>query len=325
MRLALWLAAAALPLAGQPKLLVNAQTDARSAAAGLEREFRTLVSAQPQPAWIGYAVPVLRGRSLGCEIVSPGGGSAPGVVHLEPPDRMVVLFRVESSAVGRVRTLSPDCEIDGGGLPFHWLSDVSPAQSVALLAGMATERGESVVSAVALHSDPSADASLERLVAADQPEAVRRRAAFWLGESGGGRRFEMVKSLLASRPGEDIEQRAISGLGASRAPDATGLLISIAREGRTPGLRSQAVSALGRRSGPKVAETIAGLLENDPDAQVRRRAAAALQSLPEGAGVPLLIQVVKRTRNAEVRQQAMASLGGSRDPRAIAFFQEILK
>ena len=50
MKPALWLLAAALPLAAQPKLLVNAQTDTRSAASGLEREYRTLLAAQPQPA-----------------------------------------------------------------------------------------------------------------------------------------------------------------------------------------------------------------------------------------------------------------------------------
>jgi hypothetical protein len=36
--------AAALPLAAQPKLLINAKVDTRSAAAGLEREFRALLA-----------------------------------------------------------------------------------------------------------------------------------------------------------------------------------------------------------------------------------------------------------------------------------------
>ena len=102
MKLALWLAAAALPLAAQPKLLVNARLDTRSAASGLEREFQALAATQPQPAWIGYSVPVVPGAGLGCELVSPDGWWAPGVVHLEPPDHMVVLFRVESNAVERV-------------------------------------------------------------------------------------------------------------------------------------------------------------------------------------------------------------------------------
>ena len=52
---------AAMPLMAQPKLLVNAKVDTRSAAAGLEREFKALLTAQPQPAWIGYTVPAVRG------------------------------------------------------------------------------------------------------------------------------------------------------------------------------------------------------------------------------------------------------------------------
>ena len=61
---ALWLMAAALPLAAQPKLLINAKVDTRSAAAGLEREFRTLLTAEPQPAWIGYTVPAAGGGAI---------------------------------------------------------------------------------------------------------------------------------------------------------------------------------------------------------------------------------------------------------------------
>ena len=55
MKRALLSLAIALPLAAQPKLLVNAQVDTRSAAAGLEQQFRPLVTAQPQPAWIAYS------------------------------------------------------------------------------------------------------------------------------------------------------------------------------------------------------------------------------------------------------------------------------
>ena len=60
MRPFLWLMAAALPLAAQPKLLVNARLDAQSAAGGLEQAFRPLVMALPQPAWIAYSVPTDR-------------------------------------------------------------------------------------------------------------------------------------------------------------------------------------------------------------------------------------------------------------------------
>src|SRR5258708_3080500 len=124
--------------AGEAKVLVEGGTETKCAAAGLEQTFRPLLTAQPQPAWIGYSVPSVR-AGLGCDYVRDGWNQ-PGVIHLEPPDHAVILFRVDNGAVERIRTLSPDCEIDAGNLPLHWLSDVKPAESVALLDAFATQR-----------------------------------------------------------------------------------------------------------------------------------------------------------------------------------------
>jgi hypothetical protein len=328
MKLALWLAAAALPLAAQPKLLVNAQVDTRSAAAGLEGAFRPLLAAQPQPAWIGYTQPILQGHSLGCELVSPDGWWAPGVVHLEAPDHMVVLIRVEAGAVERVRAVSPDCEIDAGGAPVHWLADVQPAQSVALLSAMAGGSGrtaDGALTALALHADPAAAAALESLDGTSQPVSVRERAVYWFGADNSGRRLPILQRLLAAGMPEGVEQRAISGLAAGRAPEATDMLISIAREDKNPHMRSQAVAALGRKPEPKAVDAIVAAIQHDADLQVQRRAVSALQSLPGGAGVPLLIQTAKTSQNADVRKQAMSSLGQTQDPRAVSFFEDLLK
>jgi len=328
MKRALWLAALALPLAAQPKLLINAQTDARSGAAGLEREFKVLLAAQPQPTWIGYSVPVAGGANLGCEYVAPEGGPLPGVIHLEPPGHMIALFRVEANAVERVRTLSPDCEIDAGGLPFHWLADVQPVESAALLAGLA--RGadrvsEGAVTALGLHADPAAEAALERLSAADQPESVRRRAIYWLGAVNSGRRFDILRKQLAGGVPEAVGTRAVAGLSGNKAPAATDFLISIASGNGAPCVRAQAVSALARKPEPRAVDAILAALRDDSDEQVRRRAVSALQSLPDGAGIPLLIQTARTNPNPAVRKQAMSSLSQSKDPRALNFLEETLK
>ena len=165
MKRALWLMAAALPLAAQPKLLVNAKVDTKSAAGGLDPVFRALVTTDPQPAWIGYMVPSTRTYNLGCEFVNGNGWGNSGVIHLEPPDHALILFRVVDKAVERIRALSPDCQLDAGDVPFHWLTDVQPAQSVALLSTFVTERepgNSSAMSAIAMHADPSADQVLDR-------------------------------------------------------------------------------------------------------------------------------------------------------------------
>jgi hypothetical protein len=47
--------------------------------------------------------------------------------------------------------------------------------------------------------------------------------------------------------------------------------------------------------------------------------------LPKDQGVPLLIEIAQNNRNREVRKQAMFWLGQSRDPRAISFFEQVLK
>jgi len=265
---------AALPLIAQPKLLVNARTDTRSAAAGLEREFKSLLAAQPQPAWIGYEVPAVRGAEMGCEYVRDGINTA-GIVHLEPPDHAVIMFRVEGSTVNRLRNLSPDCEIDAGGLPVHWLTGVVPAESVALLATFVPRQeldANNALGAIAAHADPSADAVLARFLATNEPDWMRRRAASLEAWERGARGVEAVKNLIAVDPSESVRQAAISGLARNKDPEALNVLISTARSAKEPRTRSQAISALNRKSGPAVLDTINAAIANDPDAQVRRRA-----------------------------------------------------
>ncbi|SPE39559.1 PBS lyase HEAT domain protein repeat-containing protein [Candidatus Sulfopaludibacter sp. SbA3] len=323
----LWLMVAALPLCAQPKLLTNAKVDTRSASAGLDQIFRAALNAQPQPAWIGYAVPSTRTYNLGCDYVNRSDFNQAGVVHLEPPDQAVILFRVEANTVDRIRALSPDCEIDAGGVPMHWLSDVQPAQSVALLATFVDQHMNNfngALSAIAMHADPAADQMLDKYVAADQLQSLRLRAISSMGNQRGRHGFEAMKNLIANDRDEKVRERAVQTLANSKEPEAVDLLISIARTDKDARVRSQAVGELARKPGPKVLNTLTGALA-DPDEQVQRRAVTALQQLPDGQGIPLLIQVVKTTRNDQLRKQAMNSLKNSQDPRALSFFEDVLK
>jgi len=327
---ALWLIAPAMalagPLAAQPKLLVNAKLDTRSGAA-LQREVQTLATTQPQPAWIMYSVPSVRTYNLGCDYVRDGAGAA-GVVHLEPPDHALILFRVDGNAVTRVRSLSPNCEIDAGDVPVHWLTDVQPADSIALLSTYVPQHefdSNGAITAIAMHADAAADTALERFVASDKPDWLRQRTASLLGSARGRRGLEILKTLIANDPNERVRERAISGMAGSKEPEALDLLISIARTDKNPRLRAQAISSLNRKSGAKVVAVFKEAIENDPDLNVKRRAVSALQNMPDGEGVPLLIQLVKTTKDAEVRKQAMNSLGQSHDTRAMAFFEDVLK
>jgi hypothetical protein len=306
----------------------NANVHSQSAAAGLEPVFRALVSHHPEAAWIAYSVPAVREPRLGCEFVGRDGWSGTGVVHLEPPDRAIVLFRVAANAVERIRVLSPDCEIDAGGVSVDWLTGVSPAQSVALLAGYANGRNlteNSAVAAIAMHADPAADPVLDGFAAPSQPEALRNRAMRWLGSARGRHGLETLKNLLANQTAPDVRRQAIDAIGGSHEPEAQQIILATARGDRDARVRAQAVSQLSRERLPNLAAVLGGIAEGDADSEVQKRAVSSLASLSDGAGVPELIRLVKASKNADVRKQAMRALGRAHDERAEAFLEEFLR
>ena len=330
MRPAALLLLATLPALAQPKKLVNAQVDTRSASAGLDGAIRPLLNAQPQPAWVGYIVPAARGRMFGCDNYYRDGEFtvAGGTVHLEPPRELLVLLRIDANQVGRIRTMAPDCDIDAGGVPLHWLTDVQPAQSVAFLATFVgtTDRSlDSVMNAIGMHADASADLALERFVAAGQPEQVRLKAITWLGLTRSRRGFDALKKLLATDTSDRVRERVVQTLATSKEPEGIDLVIAAARNDASPRVRGQALSSLSRQAGQKALAPIQQAIDNDPEREVKRRAVSALQQMPNGEGIPMLIQVARNSKDADVRKQAMNSLGQSRDQRAISFFEEVLK
>ncbi|MEI9976631.1 MAG: HEAT repeat domain-containing protein [Ignavibacteriota bacterium] len=260
---------------------------------------------------------------MGCEYVRDGYSTA-GIVHLEPPDHVVILFRVEAGAVNKLRSLSPDCEIDAGDLPVHWLNDVVPAQSVALLTTFVPQReldSNGALRAIAAHADPAADPVLDRYLAANQPEWVRRQVASLEASQRGAHGVAAVKDVIANDMSESVKQGALSGLARNKTPGALDLLIATAKTARDPRTRSQAISSLNRKQGQAVLDTINTAIATDPDVQVRRRAVDTLASLPDSAGVPALIQLVKTSKDLDVRKQAMNKLQNSHDARAEAFFR----
>ena len=270
---------------------------------GLAGTIRSLVAAQTEPAWIGYAVPVAdRSRVQCCWTGANGttyfsgsmhaseapccgscriepsdgttGRTAPtsvgqqGPVKLEGAERVVVMLRVADRQIERIRTFSEDCELDAGGRPVHWLQDVRPAESVAFL---------------------------ESLVGTD-PDRRHR-----------------------------ISNAALGALSMHAEPGAQATIERLARSHQAPAVRGEAIFWLAQMAGLKVAAAITGAIDNDPDTEVKKRAVFALSQLPKDQGVPLLIDVARKNPNPAVKKQAIFWLGQSKDPRAVDFFAEILK
>jgi len=338
----------------------NARTETRSAAQGLDREVRA-AAARPGVTWIGYRMPMIAGtRQMCCfDNIQAGGdrdaccgvcqlerGSGVSMTRggdregrgsrivLEPPTEFLILARLEAGAVTRVRTFTPDCEIDAAGTTIVWLSDVKADDSLAWLASLVTgsqdagERRDRVaktaIAAIALHGGQAADRVLEGFVAPAQPEWLRSDTAFWLGSERGENGARLLARMIAQDPSDKVREKVTFALSVSKVPAALTTLIATARDDRSTRVRGQALFWLAQKAGKEATAVIAGAIENDPDIEVKKKAVFALSQLPKDEGVPKLMDIARTNRNPEVRKQAMFWLGQSNDPRALKFFEEIL-
>ena len=343
---------AAIGLRAQQPRIANGRVTSQPAGTSLQQSIRTLVAGQGDVAWIGYAVPVVDGERTMCCFESestccascrlepsmstsmttrsaqPGGA----VVKLEGAGLMTVMLRAAERRIERVRVFSEDCQLDAGGRPVHWIENVRPAESIAFLETLVTDEPDGrnrvtggAISAIALHADGAADASLERLLAGGQPDRVRREVPFWLGNTRGRRGLDVLRRVVKEDASTEVRKKAVFGISQSEQDSAIDTLIDTARTNDRAPIRGEAIFWLSQKAGRKAAAAITERIEQDPETDVKKRAVFALSQLPKDEGVPLLIQVARTHSNPAVKKQAMFWLGQSRDPRAIDFFAEILK
>ncbi|PYQ42412.1 MAG: hypothetical protein DMF77_12960 [Acidobacteria bacterium] len=348
-------------LAGPPPRLVRTPVVSRSAAtAGLEKTAREWVAAQTAPGWLGYEVPATGHHDMCCFDSWEGGERSGGGCRIEEhgsfsmrdseerfpsldDETAVVLLRAEAGRIGRVRVVSRGCGIDAGGRTLTWVDDVKPAESLALLSSLVAAGEEatakqldgghsaggdkvtdSALMAIAVHEGPAADDVLERFITLTQPERIRKKAAFWMGNMRGRRGYEALSRLVRGDPSDKVREQGVFALSQSEVPEAVDAMIRVAQKDASTHVRGQALFWLGQKAGKKAVAAITGAIADDPETEVKKKAVFALSQLPKEEGVPMLIQVAKTNRNPEVRKQAMFWLGQSGDSRALAFFQEVL-
>jgi HEAT repeat protein len=339
-------------LAAPPPRLTHTPVVTQSAAtAGFDKTVRAWAAAQTAPGWLGYEVPAAGHHDMccfdswegsdrrggGCRIEDHGSFSMGNSEERFPSiddETAVVLLRAEEGRIGRVRVLSLGCGIDAGGRTLTWVDDVKPAESLALLGSLVVASGDessgrdkvtdSAIMAIAVHDGSAADDVLERLIAPAQPERIRKKTAFWMGNMRGRRGYEALSRLVRDDPSDKVREQGVFALSQSEVAEAVDAMIRVAQKDASTHVRGQALFWLGQKAGRKAVAAISGAIADDPETEVKKKAVFALSQLPKEEGVPMLIQVAKTNRNPEVRKQAMFWLGQSGDSRALAFFQEVL-
>jgi HEAT repeat protein len=119
---------------------------------------------------------------------------------------------------------------------------------------------DGAVAGIAMHDDPAADAVLESYVAADQPEDLRRAAAFWFGVQRGRRGYDVLARMLREDPSDRVREHVVFALSRSKVPEALPLVLQTIRSDRSVRVRKQAMFWLAQSKDPRAIGFIDELL-----------------------------------------------------------------
>jgi hypothetical protein len=263
--LAVVVCTAAAAVAQQPRV-ANGQVQPQAVTGSLDRTIRDLASRAGEAAWIGYAVPTANpdsqmccwsdGGNFTCNLEPPTSSTrgvsaaAGGPIRLDSGDVFFVLYRIEQGQINRIRAFSEECPLDAGGRTIHWLTGVSPAESVSVLASHATgpvrRTADAALSALAMHADSSALDALVKFARTADSSHVRGQALFWLAQRAGQKAVGTITEALEKDPETDVKRRAVFALSQLPKDDGVPLLIEVARTNQNPAVRKQAIFWLGQ-------------------------------------------------------------------------------
>lgn len=164
-----------------------------------------------------------------------------------------------------------------------------------------------------------------RTYSANCPLDAGGKPVHWFNNVSVGDSVGYMKTFMGASAVRKLNDGAVTVLALTEGLQPLNELIAIAANGATASVKGNALFWLAQRAGQKAVGTITSAIENDPDTEVKKKAVFALSQLPKDEGVPLLIQQARTNKNPAVRKQAMFWLGQSKDPRALKFFEEILR
>jgi hypothetical protein len=233
--------------------ITNGQVETRTASQPLEREIAA-ATARGGARWVAYKIRIAGGRrSMDCVDRAR--------IALESATELSVLARFEGTTLVRLRTATPDCEIDAGGLPVAWLDGVKADESAAWLNSLITatpstgERYDRVARpalvALAMHEGAVATRSLVGIARDHTISKMRSDALFWLAQRAGDQALSTIAEAVDRDPDTDVKKRAVFALSQLPKDDGVPKLIDVARSNKNAAVRKQAMFWLGQSGDPR--------------------------------------------------------------------------
>jgi hypothetical protein len=224
-----------------------------------------------------------------------------------------------------------ELSFDFEGAPLIWLGKAAEDRSLALIQalygkGGGAELRESLVAAAGCHGTPALVLPfLEKVLAGDASDEIRKDAAFWIGQQNDLAGLRLLARTARSDRSEEVREGAVFGISQVERPEAVDELIALAKGAEKRDVRKQAVFWLGQMASDKAGRTLEQIALADDDLEVQEQALFALSELPDDQGLDALIKLAKTHRDARIRKKAVFWLGESDDPRALEALVAIIK
>ena len=145
-----------------------------------------------------------------------------------------------------------------------------------------------------------------------------------LGAVGAADAAKYFMTLASSEDGK-IGREAIVPAVIADSAEVWPQLLTLARDDRRPrATRTQAVFWLGQAASDATGALEELTADEKEDMDVREQAIFALSQRPKDEGTPVLLKIARGTGSPRLRKKAIFWLGQSGDPRALAYFEEVL-
>jgi hypothetical protein len=210
----------------------------------------------------------------------------------ETTDQVRIYARTSGGKLDRLRVLSVTCPAQAA-TPIRDLGTVSENDSARWLVGLAKQKNEDVLTALAINRGDVARDALSDIARNDTRGETRQKAVFWLAQVRGQEGADITSSVMFND--------------------------------KDPEVREHAAFALSQSETPRVEADLTRLLNTDKDDEVREGAVFALSQLPDERATRALIATAEnRSLARELRKKAVFWLSQSESDAAQKYLERVL-
>jgi hypothetical protein len=210
----------------------------------------------------------------------------------ETTDQVRIYARSAGGKLDRLRVLSVTCPAEAA-TPIRDLGTVSENDSARWLVGLAKQKNEDVLTALAINRGDVARDALSDIARHDTRGETRQKAVFWLAQVRGQEGADITSSVMFND--------------------------------KDPDVREHAAFALSQSETPRAEADLTRLLNTDKDDEVREGAVFALSQLPDERATRALIATAEnRSLARELRKKAVFWLSQSESDAAQKYLERVL-